>query len=365
MIWLAAIIFSFLILRLGVAVSNLLARQWLKKGTPGHPARVSVLIPARNEEKNIENLLRGLLQQDWPLHEILIYDDLSEDNTPHIVGRMAAQEPLIRYLKGNPLPRGWLGKNHACHQLAAHATGQYLLFLDADVVPKPGLVSSALGYMQRYHLHLLSLFPSQIMNSAGEKVSIPLMNWVLLSLLPLALTRRSGHPAFAAANGQFMMFEAAAYHQHQFHEQVRHHQVEDIRIARMMKRNKLRIQTLLGGRLIYCRMYDGFRTSVDGFSKNVLEFFGGSLWAGPLFAIITTLGIIPVWLATGLQGLLVYLAMTLTIRLVVTISSHQPIKQNLLLWPFQHGAFMFIMLMALKNRLRGKNTWKGRNIDQV
>jgi hypothetical protein len=365
MIWLAWFVMIFALLRLLVALSNLLGRQWLKIEKAETSALVSVLIPARNEAHNLPVLLEGLLQQDHHQLEILIYDDHSEDDTWAIIQQFEHKHPNLKGIRGVSLPQGWLGKNHACHQLARKATGDYLLFLDADVIPQPTLVSSALAHMRKYGLQLLSIFPDQEMKTPGEKLSVPLMHWVLVSLLPLKLTREAASPSFAAANGQLMMFEAGSYRQHQWHQKVKNRMTEDIHIARMMKQQGLRIHTVLGGGLISCRMYTGWQEAAKGFSRNVLDFFGGSIWAGPLFALVTTLGFLPVGWAWGGPGLAIYFGLALLIRLVVSLAGRQPLLQNLLLAPLQQLAFTLIVVGAVRNRLLRRNTWKGRKIDQA
>ena len=365
MIWLAWFVLIFAGMRLLVALGNILNRQWLKTGTAPHPELVSVLIPARNEAHNLPRLLGGLLQQSHTNLEILVYDDHSEDDTWGVIQQFERGHPNLKGIRGVSLPPGWLGKNHACHQLALKASGQYLLFLDADVMVQPQLVSSALAHMGRHELQLLSIFPDQEMKTPGEKLSVPLMHWVLLSLLPLKFTRDAFSPSFAAANGQFMMFETGSYRQHQWHQKVKNRMTEDIYIARMMKQQVLRIHTVLGGGLVSCRMYAGWQEAKKGFSRNVLDFFGGSIWAGPLFALITTLGFVPVVLAMGRTGLLIYFGMALLIRMVVSLAGRQPLWQNLLLAPLQQLIFALVVAGAVRNRLLRKNTWKGRKIDQA
>ncbi len=282
MVFLAVAIVAFTLLRLTIAASNLLMQQWLKTGHPEANAKISVLIPARNEEQNIEALLGSIIAQDYNHWEAIIYDDLSDDRTAEIVRNYVRKDPRIRLIHGKELPGGWLGKNHACHQLAHHAKGDCLLFVDADVLMHKTLLGDSLAHFQRHRLALLSIFPRQIMRSIGERLSVPLMNWILVSLLPLILTRTSSSPALAAANGQFMLFDAKTYKQNLFHQRFKDMAAEDIAIARQMKRNGLRIQTVLGRGQVQCRMYRSLNEAVQGFAKNVIAFFGSN----PLLALV-------------------------------------------------------------------------------
>lgn len=362
MIWLAYFILGFLVLRLLVAFTNLFTRQWLQPGRPEGTALVSVLIPARNEERNIGKLLESLGRQDYPQLEILVYDDLSTDQTTSLVESCALKDSRIRLLHGKGLPRGWLGKNHACHQLAREAKGDYLLFMDADVTAEPRLVSQALAHLQKHKLSLLSIFPQQVMHTLGERLTVPLMNWILVSLLPLILTRISSWTSFSAANGQFMLFNGRSYRRHHFHQMVRNQKVEDIIIFRKLKQLGLRGHTILSNGQVKCRMYAGFGEAVQGFSKNVFEFFGNSILLTVFMALLTTFGFVPVYLALGPEFALAWLAGIILLRALAAFISRQNVVLTLVLFPLQQLAFFWVILQAVRNRARGKSEWKGRKV---
>lgn len=362
MIWLAYFILGFLALRLLVALSNLLTRQWLHPGQPEGNALVSVLIPARNEERNIRKLLESLGRQKYTGLEILVYDDLSTDTTARLVEECAKKDARIRLFHGEGLPRGWLGKNHACHQLARKAKGEYLLFMDADVTAETKLISQALAHLQKYKLSLLSIFPQQTMLTLGERITVPLMNWILVSLLPLILTRTSSWQSLSAANGQFMLFNAKTYRKHHFHQMVRNQKVEDIIIFRKLKQLGLRGHTILSNGQVKCRMYTSFREALQGFSKNVFEFFGNSILLTIFMALLTTFGFIPVYLALGIEFAMGWLAGAFLLRALVAASSRQNIFQTVLLIPFQQLAYFLVIIEALRVRIRGKSNWKGRKV---
>ncbi|MBW6460685.1 MAG: glycosyltransferase, partial [Bacteroidales bacterium] len=187
---------AYLLVQLAVVLVNQFSRIILRPAVPREERMVSVLIPARNEEANIGPMLDDLLGLDYPNMEIIVYDDDSSDGTAGIVRAKAMADNRVKYLKGEgPLP-GWLGKNHACHQLASQARGDYLLFLDADVRVRRGIVGHTLAYLQKYNLALLSLFPVQVMKSFGEWLTIPLMNRILLGNLPLLFIRKTSLPDF-------------------------------------------------------------------------------------------------------------------------------------------------------------------------
>lgn len=321
-----------------------------------------MLIPARNEEKNIGTILSDLAAQDYKNIEILVFDDQSEDSTGEIVREFARSEQRIRLVSSEGLPEGWLGKNHACSVLSGLAHGDFLLFLDADVRIRNNTIGRAVSFAKKHGLSLISIFPKQIIISAGEKVTVPNMNYILLSLLPLHLVMKSGFPSLSAANGQFMFFNANAYRAIHPHELFRADKVEDISTAREMKRRGMKIACLAGDDDMSCRMYNGFRDAVSGFSKNVIAFFGNSFLLAVLFWLITTFGFLAVLTALPAGLFIIYLAVYLLARIFISIASHQNVAENILyIFPLQLTMGIFIY-RAFINKHFSSFRWKGRNI---
>ena len=362
MMLLAYIAVVFLAARLAVALFNLVTRPVLKKGIQEDGYKVSVLIPARDEQDKLPFILDDLLRSSYKQLEILVYDDNSRDGTASLVREYAKGEDRVSLIEGIPLPAGWLGKNHACHRLALHTTGDYLLFLDADVRLKPSLIGDSLSFLRRRDLDLLSLFPVQVMRSLGERLTVPLINWVLLSLLPLWLIGLSPRPSLAAANGQFMLFRREAYLKHMPHEKVRDDKVEDIGIIRNMKASGYRCQTLLSDGQVTCRMYRDYLEALNGFSRNVNAFFGNNWMLMAFFGVLVSFGPLFVGLALPLWALGVYLLGAVLLRAVVSYLSRQSILLNILLMPLQLFTFWVIMIRGRYQYLTGKMTWKGRAI---
>jgi len=365
MIYFCYTLIGLLMVRLLVAFFNYISFAYLPEVASLAAAPfVSILIPARNEEENVGTLLDQLSSLDYNSLEIIVYNDHSTDGTEGVVKHSATLDPTVKIINGRQLPQGWLGKNHACHQLAQAATGELLLFLDADVMVQKDLLKRSIGHFRKYELHLLSIFPKQIMKSFGEKVSVPLMNWILLSLLPLALIRKSKNKSFAAANGQFMMFDAATYKTIWPHEKYKSHGVEDIAILRLFKQKGLASDTRLGDNDITCRMYDGLNVAVAGFTKNIFQFFGNSVIVTIFFAFLTTIAPFVVYSNMGLSWATAYIIGIVSIRLFVSLASKQSVVENLVLAFPQHIIFMIIIIMGLINNNRKKILWKGRNILQ-
>jgi len=172
----------------------ILPLQMLKKGP-----LVSVLIPARNEEKNIGRCLRSLSKQDYQNLEILVLDDnssdgtgrVSSDGTGRVVEKLSKKDTRIRLIRGHSLGRGWKGKSYACHQLSGEATGEYYVFTDADTLHFPNSISSSLGAMISARLDALSVFPKQIMVSIHERMIVIFINLAVLALMPLGMIRKT------------------------------------------------------------------------------------------------------------------------------------------------------------------------------
>lgn len=358
----ALIIFAFFSLQFIVAVSNLMFREQMKDEQENEEILVSILVPARNEENNIGNLIESVLNQKHSNFELIIFDDQSDDRTAALVMQYKQKDARIQLIPNKQLPEGWLGKNYACYSLARHAKGDYLLFLDADVKIKGSIISKSINYTRKHALTLLSVFPKQIMLSSDEKKTVPVMNYILLSLLPLRLVRISKFASLAAANGQFMFFSATEYHQTQAHEKMKMNKVEDIAIARFLKKKGYKVSCQTGYDEITCRMYSNYAEAVNGFSRNINDYFGGSVFVSLLFWLITSFGIfilfwkLNIWLA--ITGLIVFI---LT-RVFVAVISKQSVAENLRYLIQQQWAMGVFIITSIKNRFKKEHEWKGRSI---
>jgi glycosyltransferase involved in cell wall biosynthesis len=362
MIYLAYFVIVFTALQLLISLVNFLFREKMGKGQLKNSPLVSVLIPARNEEANIGNILEDLLMQDYKNIEILVFNDQSDDKTTEIVQQFVQDDQRITLMSSEGLPAGWLGKNFACHNLSLVAKGDYFLFIDADVRINGGIISNSVSYASRFNLALISIFPRQIIHTFGEKITVPNMNFILLSLLPLILVRKSSFPSLAAANGQFMLFNSEIYKTIHPHELTKTNKVEDIEIARLLKTNRFRIACLTGDKTIMCRMYFGFKDAVNGFSKNVSAFFANSILLSLLFWITTTFGFIFVLMTMPATIFLVYLLAYIIIRILVSLVSEQNVYLNLLYILPQQISCGFFIYRAFINKYLKDYQWKGRNI---
>lgn len=239
---------------------------------------LAVLIPARNEETVIEACVRSLLAQEYPAAlEIIVLDDRSEDATGRIVSEIAAADPRVKLMAGGELRAGWKGKPNAMRQLAAAATGEVLLLTDADCVFFPGALAGAVRHRENVGADVLSLMPYLECGSFWENVVIPLQYMLVFATLPVRNVYATPNPAFAAANGAFILLPAQTYAELGGHEPVRMEMAEDIRFAQNVKRQGRRLVYGDGSATYGVRMYNGLRDVWDGFSKNVFSAMGNSV----------------------------------------------------------------------------------------
>lgn len=225
------------------------------------------------------------------------------------------------------------------------------------------MIESAIAHMIKHKLGLLSIFPKQKMRTIGEKMLVPLMNIILLSLLPLILIRNSKKPSLAAANGQFMLFDASIYKKMRPHEIVKSNKIEDIAIARNFKKEGIKIDCLTGNSAISCHMYTSYNEAVLGFTKNMAAFFGNSYFLSILYWFVSTFGIIFIFIGLPFGYTIGYILIALITRIFISIASEQSIIDNLFYLIPQQFSMAYINFIAIKNNYLKKNSWKGRDIN--
>ncbi|GIF68105.1 glycosyl transferase [Asanoa ishikariensis] len=266
------------------------------------PEPVAVLLPVRDEAARVEPCLRSLLgQRGVPELAILVLDDGSTDGTADLVRAVAGDDPRVRLLTGAPLPPGWLGKPHACQQLAdaADPSAAVLAFVDADVVLEPGAVAGAAALLRSAGVGLLSPYPRIVVGSWGERLVQPLLQWSWLTFLPLRALERSARPSLAAAGGQFLVVDRSAYRTAGGHAGVRSSVLEDIELARAVKRSGGRIALADGSRVAACRMYGSWGELAAGYTKSLWASFGSAFGASAVVGLLLLVYVVPVLLTVA------------------------------------------------------------------
>src|SRR6202522_2217860 len=232
---------------------------------------VSVLIPARNEERVIAVSIESLLASRGIEIEVIVLDDGSTDSTAEIVRTIAMRDARVRLRSSAPLPGGWNGKQHACYALAQAARSNVLCFLDADVRLAPEALAEMSGFLASTGSDLVSGFPRQETESPLEWLLLPLIHFVLLSYLPLAAMRASTAPGFAVGCGQFLMVRREAYRKTGGHAAIRTTMHDGLLLPQLFRRHGLRTDIADLTHLATCRMYHNAAEVWQGLAKNATE----------------------------------------------------------------------------------------------
>lgn len=356
------VVFIFLVLRFTVTLFNFISDPKLRRVGRPYSDLVSILIPARNEENNIIDLLKSIQKQDYRDYEVIILDDDSTDRTYELCAEFASKYPAFKIIRGKELTGQWLGKNYACYQLAQQAKGNYFLFLDADEQVYDGLINSAVHRMQFRKLGLLSLFTDQKMVTWGEKLVVPLMHYILLNLLPLRLVFLIKNPAFSAASGQFMLFDADTYREYQWHKLANNKVVEDIEIMKRVKAAGLNGESLLANGMVSCRMYTGFESAIQGFGKNFLAAFNYNVFNFIIFLILVIGGPLLVIMTLNANLIALMAGLIILTRIMISLSAGQNAFRNVVLHPVQMLSMVLIAFSAIQKYLTKTTEWKGRKV---
>jgi chlorobactene glucosyltransferase len=333
---------------------------------------ISVLIPARDEGKNIRTCVESLQKQDYPNYEILVLDDNSTDNTAAIVKELAANDSRVRLYFGEPLPEDWAGKPFACYQLAQKAKGDWLLFVDADTTHEPHMLRSTLALTMEEKASLLSGFPRQLATSFPQKVVIPVFYFLLLGWIPLWLLHRSKKPKPSMAIGQFFFFAKEDYWRIGGHEAVKSKIVEDIWMGIEISRHGGRHVAVDLSPVVATNMYDDMGATWRGLGKSIYSIAAmAPLGLAALVLLAYYLYIVPFfWLWNGFfmgsesllwRGIVVLqIVITLFMRWLVDSRFHEP---AISIWfhPIGMLYYLFNVLYAGARWLVGTGvTWKER-----
>ncbi len=368
------IIFQALILL--VILSNIRLLHQARRHTPP-PAfpKVTILIPARNEENTIAGCIRSLLAQDYPSFEVLVLDDQSSDNTRLLLEHIANIQPRLKILDGKSPPDGLMGKNWACAQLAQQAHGDLLFFTDADTLHHPQTLRATVTALLGTQADMLTGFPRQEVHSWGERLMVPFFSWAILCFIPLALAYRLRWPALSSGVGQMMLFRREAYEAIGGHERLGLSIVDDLMLARRIKEAGLRWRVLYIADLVTCRMYRNSREAFHGLVKNLFAAFGFRLlpysfvflWLAVMFwGPLIILGLMIFGLAPQARAseLAACIGISLLLWLVPYIELGIPLRLAFL-YPITLLTNEVVAFQSLRLSLTGRLTWKGRTLNRT
>ena len=337
---------------------------------------MSVIVPARNEARNIEACVRSILATTWPVIEVIVVDDHSSDGTGAIARGIAAEDPRVRVIDNPDLPGGWMGKQWACHNGQLAARGPFLLFTDADTRHGPDLLARSMNAMRERRADLFSVAGSQVMETFWERLLQPHVFGMLFARFGSTdRTNESANPLDKIANGQFMLMRREVYDRTGGHEAVRSHVAEDLRFAQEWTRLGYSVQVVEGFDDMSTRMYAGFGEIWRGWGKNIWAAGRDTIRGGravravlrvaaplvPLWEIVPTLAIVLALLglapaAAGLWGAVAYALSTL-FWVVLHVAFRAPVWYAVLN-PLAAGVLLALFARAA---WRGdKVEWKGR-----
>jgi cellulose synthase/poly-beta-1,6-N-acetylglucosamine synthase-like glycosyltransferase len=318
----------------------------------------SLLIPMRNEERNVEGLLRSVLARDRVAKgELIVLDDHSSDSTHQLLQEFGHE---ITIIQGEELPSGWMGKPFACQQLSQHSGADYLIFIDADVRLSPTAVTSALTFMHRHDWDFLSPYPRQVAPTFLLRPIQPLLQWSWFSTVPLRFAESGRVKSMVVANGQFLIIKASAYKSIGGHAAVKAEVLEDLSLARALVASGYVGGVAEASAVASCRMYESNSEMISGYTKSLWKAFGGPV--GSLFtvALITLTQILPLALLISGVSALPFMACSLT-HFLSAMKTRSSIV-NTILHPLAALILIALICESYRRRALGKLEWRGRRV---
>ena len=340
-----------------ILVSNLIYLLLVERmASAVRPPVLSVLIPARNEEKNLQRLLPSLLNQEGVSFEAIVYDDGSEDGTWDVL--QSVEDSRIVPVRGGsePPPDGWLGKTHALFKAARHARGDIYVFLDADaVLTRPDSLARMVGrLLATQERSAMSMIPDWSPGGGGLIVSLA-ANSMLLSI-PWLLVNRLGFSSMGALNGQCWMMRAADYHEVEPHEAQKGEILEDVQIGRYLLRCGFGVWLAPARKYVSVRMYDSLSDTWLGLRKNAYLLFGGT----PLRFLFTSSISLSLFILAPLLNPL-FLVWQMLLKLVTDrIAGFRPVLA--LLAPVSYLLGWLVSWDSFLHHATGRVVWKGRSV---
>lgn len=331
---------------------------------------VSICVPARNEERDIRACLDSLLKQNYPHYEVIAVDDHSSDATAEIIKSLAEKNSRLQFIPSADLPDGWMGKPHALYQAALEAKGELLLFTDADPVFLPHALTSAVDLMIRKDLDLLSLMPGSSFESFWERAVQPVV-FGFIAALSRFKKINSRDSASAMGFGVFLMFRRQAYDRIGGHEAVKGDVLEDVFLAKHIKRAGMKLLVAEARSIFTIRMYHSLKEIWRGWTKNIFIAMKKSVLK-TLYYILVLLGfcVTPTlvvlgnaWLGTGFFWTGLSLAgLSMVMAAGVLLCAHLRLGVwNLFLFPL--GTLIMVMIMfhsMARVTIKKETQWRGR-----
>jgi cellulose synthase/poly-beta-1,6-N-acetylglucosamine synthase-like glycosyltransferase len=328
---------------------------------------VSVIIPARNEEVSLASCLESLCAQVGVAFEIIVVDDHSTDRTRAIADSFSNSQSRLRVIEAGALPAGWTGKNNAVATGARAARSEWLLFTDADTIHLPGSLARSLAEAKRRGAVLLSYSPEQVVDSFYEKSVMPVIFAELASSFRPSAVSNPKSPA-AVANGQYILIMREAYDAVGGHAAIATSLLEDVALARAVKRSGRKIFFRYGADAVRTRMYRSFAQLREGWTKNLALLFPSPARLAVLCTLefVLIVASFAISLASMLRGyprpaLITGILCVILYTLFLTRIRRAHFSWNAnLLALFGLPMFSYLLLRSARAHAEGNIPWRGR-----
>jgi chlorobactene glucosyltransferase len=343
---------------------NLLFERRLRASERTRGPLVSVIIPARNEERSIGATVRGMLAQTYLDLEIIVINDQSTDRTSEILASFA--DPRLTVLDGEETPPGWLGKPWALEQGSRRARGELLLFVDADIGYSPGAVASMVEEIQRSGAPMLTVLPHIEMHTLGEQVAMMMLPFIAYAGLPLWLTNRSNAVVLGIGGGVGNFVRRADYDAIGGHTALHNAVIDDIGLSRQFRASGRRTTVSMADDLISVRIYHGLAEVIVGFEKNIFAMLG-SIPAVLVIAFLTfAIHVVPFGLAFAGRPISIAIVILCTlVRLLIAVHGRYSIANAVFLHVPMVLVWTYILLQSTWLTLRRREIhWRGRRSAQ-
>jgi cellulose synthase/poly-beta-1,6-N-acetylglucosamine synthase-like glycosyltransferase len=279
--------------------------------------KVSVIIPARNEEREIEEALQSVLRLDYPDYEVLVINDRSTDRTPEILSRMHERYPQLSSATVEELPRGWLGKNHALHFGAATAQGELLLFTDADIVFQPDVLRRAVFYLEREQIDHLAMTPDVRMPN-GLLASFVVVFTMLFTIFTKPWRVRNPKSPAHIGIGAFNLIRTSSYRAMGGHGPIALRPDDDLKLGKLVKKNGFTQDVVNASGFLLVRWYASLAELIRGLEKNAFSGVDYSIvmtvYSSILMLIVNVWPFVAIWFTRGptqwLNGLVIAMHFT-------------------------------------------------------
>lgn len=365
--WLGtATLIIYILLGLDLVAGNRTIRflRSVSSDLPRKPPRATIVVAARNEERNIRAALNSLLNLDYPDLELVVVNDRSEDRTGPLLKEMATHDPRLRIIHVHELPPGWLGKNHALWTGSQQASGELLLFTDADIIMQPTTLRRAVNFLMDNRLDHLAATPSMRMPTIFLEM-FGAFFVLFFTLFARPWKAKDPKSCFHIGIGAFNLVRAQAYRTVGGHETIRLRPDDDLKLGKIIKKAGFRQDVVLAPEFLSVEWYASLRDVIRGLEKNAFsgtDYNVGLVLFGVLFLSLCSIWPYIALFVTQGPAFVIYVAILglITALFVHSAGLHGARRWYVVGFPFAAALFMFILLRTMIfNLVRGGITWRG------